>query len=46
VYIWNQNRAPGAAGATGLHYSNLTPAWDPITLPPLVIPPVVNEVPK
>lgn len=48
VYIWNQNRAPGAAGmdAAGLHYSNLTPAWDPIKLPPLVIPEVRNDVPK
>jgi hypothetical protein len=46
VYIWNQNRAPGANGAAGLHYSNLTPAWDPIKLPPLVIPEVKNEPPK
>jgi hypothetical protein len=46
VYIWNQNRAPGADGAAGLHYSNLTPAWDPIKLPPLVIPEVRNEPPK
>jgi len=46
VYIWNQNRAPGAAGAAGLHYSNLTPAWDPIKLPPLKIPEVRNEPPK
>ena len=47
VYIWNQNRAPGADGmsAAGLHYSNLTPAWDPIMLPPLVIPPVKNKPP-
>jgi hypothetical protein len=46
VYIWNQNRAPGADGAAGLHYSNLTPAWDPIKLPPLEIPDVRNEPPK
>lgn len=46
VYIWNQNRAPGADGAAGLHYSNLTPAWDPIKLPPLDIPEVRNEPPK
>jgi hypothetical protein len=46
VYIWNQNRAGGAAGAAGLHYSNLTPAWDPIKLPPLVIPEVRNEPPE
>jgi hypothetical protein len=42
VYIWNQNRTPGADATTtaSLQYSNLTPAWDPITLPPLMIPPV------
>jgi hypothetical protein len=37
VYLWNQNRTPGAP--TGVHYSNLTPAWDPGSLPPIVIPP-------
>jgi hypothetical protein len=47
VYIWNQNRAPGAGGtAASLRYSNLTPAWDPIALPPLVIPPVINQPPR
>jgi hypothetical protein len=46
VYIWNQNRAPAAAGVAGLRYSNLTPAWDPIELPPLEIPEVRNEPPK
>lgn len=47
VYIWNQNRAPGAGGtAASLKYSNLTPAWDPIKLPDLMIPPVKNDVPK
>ena len=49
VYIWNQNRTPGADGmsAAGLQYSNLTPAWDPIKLTPLVIPPVPSDqVPK
>lgn len=49
VYIWNQNRAPGADGstATSLQFSNLTPAWDPITLPKLDIPPVPTEtIPK
>jgi len=45
VYIWNQNRTPGADGmAASLAYSNLTPAWDPIKLPDLVIPPVPTEV--
>ncbi|HKO53790.1 MAG TPA: hypothetical protein VJV79_39050 [Polyangiaceae bacterium] len=44
VYIWNQNRTPGANGAMGLAYSNLTPAWDPIELPPLVIPDVPSDV--
>jgi Tol biopolymer transport system component len=37
VYIWNQNRTPGAP--SGIQYSNLTPAWDPFQLPPLNIPP-------
>ena len=47
VYIWNQNRAPGSGGmAASLHYSNLTPAWDPIALPPLDIPEVINEPPR
>ena len=48
VYIWNQNRTPSAGGtAAGLKYSNLTPAWDPITLPPLDIPEVPSDmVPK
>ncbi len=49
VYIWNQNRAPGADGstATSLQFSNLTPAWDPITLPKLKIPDAPNEtIPK
>ena len=46
VYIWNQNRTPGADGmsSSGLQYSNLTPAWDPITLPALMIPPVPSDV--
>jgi len=45
VYIWNQNRTPAAGGmATGLKYSNLTPAWDPIKLPPLDIPEVPSDV--
>jgi len=46
VYIWNQNRTPGANGTTaaGLQYSNLTPAWDPIKLPDLEIPPVPSDV--
>jgi hypothetical protein len=46
VYIWNQNRTPaaGGTGAASLQYSNLTPAWDPIELPPLVIPEVPSDV--
>jgi len=40
VYIWNQNRSPAAGGTSAsLQYSNLTPAWDAIALPPIVIPP-------
>jgi hypothetical protein len=46
VYIWNQNRLAGTDGAAGLKYSNLTPAWDPIKLPPIEIPEVENEPPK
>ena len=34
VYLWNQDTST----------SNLTPAWDPIKLPDLVIPPVPTEV--
>jgi len=46
VYIWNQNRTPGANGtsAATLNYSNLTPAWDPIKLPDLVIPDVPSDM--
>jgi len=46
VYIWNQNRTPAANGASTatLQYSNLTPAWDPIELPPLVIPDVPSDI--
>jgi hypothetical protein len=46
VYIWNQNRTPGTDGmsTSGLQYSNLTPAWDPVKLPALVIPPVPSDV--
>jgi hypothetical protein len=45
VYIWNQNRTPDtASGVTATHYSNLTPAWDPIKLPPLMIPEVPSDV--
>lgn len=46
VYIWNQNRLAGANGEAGLKYSNLTPAWDPIKLPPIIIPEVENKPPK
>ncbi|RYZ09887.1 MAG: hypothetical protein EOO73_03120 [Myxococcales bacterium] len=46
VYIWNQNRLAGTAGEAGLKYSNLTPAWDPIKLPPIIIPEVENKPPK
>jgi hypothetical protein len=47
AYVWNQNRTPGAggAGAQGIQYSNLTPAWDPFKLPPLVIEEVPPDVP-
>jgi hypothetical protein len=40
VYLWNQNRTPNG----NTHYSNLTPAWDPLQLPALVIPPVPDDI--
>jgi hypothetical protein len=41
VYLWNQNVVVDAAGtATVKPGSNLTPAWDDFSLPP-VPPPVV-----
>lgn len=46
VYVWNQNRTPGATGAESLQYSNLTPAWDPFLLPPLVISEVPSDIPR
>lgn len=47
VYVWNQNRTPGAMGnGVGIQFSNLTPAWDPFKLPPLVIDMVPTDVPK
>ncbi len=47
VYIWNQNRTPGAMGnGVGIQFSNLTPAWDPFKLPPLIIDMVPTDVPK
>ncbi len=42
VYIWNQNRQ---ASATTMSFSNLTPAWDPFKLPPLVITDVPPDGP-
>jgi hypothetical protein len=42
LYIWNQNRLATAGGnGMGIQFSNLTPAWDPFKLPPIVI----NDVP-
>jgi hypothetical protein len=42
VYIWNQNRiATNDGKGAAIQFSNLTPAWDPFELPPVVI----NEVP-
>jgi hypothetical protein len=39
VYIWNQSRTPGAGPPNPpQQHSNLTPAWAPFALPPLVIP--------
>ena len=44
VYIWNQNRTPGAGGTTNnLQYSNLTPAWAPFALQSVMIAPPMTE---
>jgi hypothetical protein len=37
VYIWNQNRISVGGMGQGIQFSNLTPAWDPFKLPPLMI---------
>ncbi len=43
-YIWNQNRiATNDGKGAGIQFSNLTPAWDPFKLPPLVINEVTTE---
>jgi hypothetical protein len=43
LYIWNQNRlATNDGNGKGIQFSNLTPAWDPFELPPIMI----NEVPS
>jgi hypothetical protein len=40
VFIWNQNRTPNGMGmGMALQYSNLTPAWESLQLPALVIDP-------
>ena len=38
LYIWNQNRPGERRSGKGIQFSNLTPAWDPFKLPPIVIP--------
>jgi hypothetical protein len=44
LYIWNQNRLATNDGmGAAIQFSNLTPAWDPFTLPPVVINEVPNE---
>jgi hypothetical protein len=34
------------AAGTGIQFSNLTPAWDPFALPPIVIDEVPIEPPR
>jgi len=47
LYVWNQNRLAGAGGeGQAIKYSNLTPAWDPFKLPPIVINEVPPDIPK
>ena len=38
LYIWNQNRLASGGAGKSIQFSNLTPAWDPFVLPPIVIP--------
>jgi len=47
-YIWNQNREATTGGGDGtkIQYSNLTPAWDPFVLPPIVITQVPEDIPR
>jgi len=41
IYLWNQNIiADGQGGATIQQSSNLTPAWDDFSIPP--VPPIIN----
>ncbi len=47
VYVWNQNRlATGTGAGMATKFSNLTPAWDPFQLPPIVIEDVPSDVPR
>jgi hypothetical protein len=47
LYVWNQNRLASNTGVgTGIQFSNLTPAWDPFTLPPVTITDVPTEPPR
>ncbi|MFZ5897520.1 MAG: hypothetical protein ACOY0T_41105 [Myxococcota bacterium] len=47
LYVWNQNRLATAGGTgMGIQFSNLTPAWDPFKLPPIVIDNVPPDVVK
>jgi hypothetical protein len=46
LYVWNQNRLATTAAGTGIQFSNLTPAWDPFALPPIVIDEVPIEPPR
>ncbi|HTQ06497.1 MAG TPA: hypothetical protein VMI54_21705 [Polyangiaceae bacterium] len=44
LYIWNQNRlATNDGSGMGIQFSNLTPAWDPFMLPPIMISEVPSE---
>jgi hypothetical protein len=43
LYVWNQNRLAMNGQGAAIQFSNLTPAWDPFALPPLVISQVPTE---
>jgi hypothetical protein len=43
LYVWNQNRLAMNGMGSGVQFSNLTPAWDPFDLPPVVVDQVPSE---
>jgi hypothetical protein len=46
LYVWNQNRLATNGQGAAIQFSNLTPAWDPFTLPPIMISDVPSDEPR